>query len=82
MAYSNKTRSRRGKSARNARRGSVRRKSVSRKTGRGAGSKRSRQRGGQTVRLVIEQAPIAAPLQSAQEMLTPTQVQATRARRF
>lgn len=64
----------------------VRRKSYSRKTASGrkraTASRASTRSRGQTVRLVIEQAPVATPMQSAQEMLTPTQTQAARVRRF
>lgn len=77
-------RSRRNSSAsrsrsRSTRSGGVQRKRNSGKVGRKSGASRSRSSG--TIRLVIEQAPVAAPL-SAQEMLTPTQAQTVRARRF
>lgn len=83
MAYSRKTRGSTGKRTGNAGRGRVRSKVVSRKIGRSSrGGKPTRSRsGGQTIRLVIEQAPVSAPM-SAQEMLTPTQQVAVKQRRF
>lgn len=77
-------RSRRNSSAsrsrsRGSRSGGMQRKRNSGKAGRKSGNSRSRNSG--TIRLVIEQAPVAAPV-SAQEMLTPTQAQTVRARRF
>lgn len=82
MAYKRKSRPSRAGRSRNAPRRSVRRKSVSGKARSGRVGKRTSRSRGQTVRLVIEQAPVAAPVVSAQELLTPTQTQAARVRRF
>lgn len=82
MAYSRKSRSTSRKRSSRTTRGSLRGKSVSRKARGKRVNQRSRRSSNQTVRLVIEQAPVAAPVVSAQEMLTPTQAQAARVRRF
>lgn len=82
MAYSRKAGRGTGKRSANARSRRVRSKPISRKTRGKRVGQRSRGKSSQTVRLVIEQAPVAAPVMSAQDMLTPTQTQAARVRRF
>lgn len=79
MARSRRTSSASRSRSRSSRSGGVQRKRNGGKAGRKSGASRSRSSG--TIRLVIEQAPVAAPV-SAQEMLTPTQAQTVRARRF